>query len=209
MRGIERAIRRKGFLRLAGVDEAGRGALAGPVVAAAVILRDGRRIVGVTDSKRLSPRRRERLYGQIREEVLAVGVGVVNVSTIEARNILQATLLAMERAVVDLQVSPDGVIVDGLAVPNVDVPAFPVVRGDLECPSVAAASIVAKVTRDRIMADYHARYPAYGFDRHKGYGTDAHLQAIAEHGLSPIHRRTFSPVRQVRLPLVPAERSVC
>ncbi|MBW8005088.1 MAG: ribonuclease HII [candidate division NC10 bacterium] len=209
MRGIERAIRRKGFLRLAGVDEAGRGALAGPVVAAAVILRDGRRIVGVTDSKRLSPRRRERLYGQIREEVLAVGVGVVNVSTIEARNILQATLLAMERAVVDLQVSPDGVIVDGLAVPNVDVPVFPVVRGDLECPSVAAASIVAKVTRDRIMADYHARYPAYGFDRHKGYGTDAHLQAIAEHGLSPIHRRTFSPVRQIRLPLVPAERSVC
>jgi len=209
MRGIERAIRRKGFLRLAGVDEAGRGALAGPVVAAAVILRDGRRIVGVTDSKRLSPRRRERLYGQIREEVLAVGVGVVNVSTIEARNILQATLLAMERAVVDLQVSPDGVIVDGLAVPNVDVPVFPVVRGDLECPSVAAASIVAKVTRDRIMADYHARYPTYGFDRHKGYGTDAHLQAIAEHGLSPIHRRTFSPVRQIRLPLVPAERSVC
>lgn len=209
MRGIERAIRRKGFLRLAGVDEAGRGALAGPVVAAAVILRDGRRIVGVTDSKRLSPRRRERLYGQIREEVLAVGVGVVNVSTIEARNILQATLLAMERAVVDLQVSPDGVLVDGLAVPNVDVPVFPVVRGDLECPSVAAASIVAKVTRDRIMADYHARYPAYGFDRHKGYGTDAHLQAIAEHGLSPIHRRTFSPVRQIRLPLVPAERSVC
>ncbi len=209
MRGIERAIRRKGFLRLAGVDEAGRGALAGPVVAAAVILRDGRRIVGVTDSKRLSPRRRERLYGQIREEVLAVGVGVVDVSTIEARNILQATLLAMERAVVDLQVSPDGVLVDGLAVPNVDVPVFPVARGDLECPSVAAASIVAKVTRDRIMADYHARYPAYGFDRHKGYGTDAHLQAIAEHGLSPIHRRTFSPVRQIRLPLVPAERSVC
>jgi len=183
--------------------------LAGPVVAAAVILRDGRRIVGVTDSKRLSPRRRERLYGQIREEVLAVGVGVVDVSTIEARNILQATLLAMERAVVDLQVSPDGVLVDGLAVPNVDVPVFPVARGDLECPSVAAASIVAKVTRDRIMADYHARYPAYGFDRHKGYGTDAHLQAIAEHGLSPIHRRTFSPVRQIRLPLVPAERSVC
>ncbi|MEE9172560.1 MAG: ribonuclease HII [candidate division NC10 bacterium] len=209
MRGIEQAIRRKGFLRLAGVDEAGRGALAGPVVAAAVILRDGRRIVGVTDSKRLSPRRRERLYGQIREEVLAVGVGVVDVSTIEARNILQATLLAMERAVVDLQVSPDGVLVDGLAVPNVDVPVFPVARGDLECPSVAAASIVAKVTRDRIMADYHARYPAYGFDRHKGYGTDAHLQAIAEHGLSPIHRRTFSPVRQIRLPLVPAERSVC
>ncbi len=209
MRGIEQAIRRKGFLRLAGVDEAGRGALAGPVVAAAVILRDGRRIVGVTDSKRLSPRRRERLYGQIREEVLAVGVGVVDVSTIEARNILQATLLAMERAVVDLQVSPDGVLVDGLAVPNVDVPVFPVARGDLECPSVAAASIVAKVTRDRIMADYHARYPAYGFDRHKGSGTDAHLQAIAEHGLSPIHRRTFSPVRQIRLPLVPAERSVC
>jgi ribonuclease HII len=206
MRGIERAIRRKGFQRLAGVDEAGRGALAGPVVAAAVILKDGRPIVGVNDSKQLSPRRREFLYRRIREEALAVGVGVVNVLTIEARNILQATLLAMARAVVDLRVSPDGILVDGLAVPDVDIPAFPVARADRECPSVAAASIVAKVTRDRIMTDYHQRYPAYGFDRHKGYGTDAHLQAIAEHGVSPIHRRTFSPVRQIRLPLIPVGR---
>ncbi len=201
MRGIERAIRRKGFQRLAGVDEAGRGALAGPVVAAAVILKDGRPIVGVNDSKQLSPRRRELLYRRIREEAMAVGVGVVNVPIIEARNILQATLVAMARAVVDLQVSPDGILVDGLAVPDVDIPVFPVARGDRECPSVAAASVIAKVTRDRIMADYHQRYPVYGFDRHKGYGTDAHLQAIAEHGVSPIHRRTFSPVRQIRLPL--------
>ena len=201
MRGIERAIRRKGFQRLAGVDEAGRGALAGPVVAAAVILRDGRPIIGVNDSKRLSRRRREVLHGRIREEALAVGVGVVNVPTIEARNILQATLLAMAQAVVDLQVSPDGILVDGLAVPDVDIPAFPVAGGDRHCPSVAAASVVAKVTRDRIMTDYHERYPVYGFDRHKGYGTEAHLQAIAAHGISPIHRRTFSPVRQIRLPL--------
>lgn len=202
MRGIEGAIRRKGFHRLAGVDEAGRGALAGPVVAAAVILKDGRPIVGVNDSKQLSPRRRELLYRRIREEALAVGVGVVNVPTIEARNILQATLLAMARAVVDLRVSPDGILVDGLAVPDVDIPVFPMARADRECPSVSAASVVAKVTRDRIMTDYHERYPAYGFDRHKGYGTDAHLQAIAEHGVSPIHRRTFSPVRQIRLPLI-------
>lgn len=202
MRGIERAIRRKGFQRLAGVDEAGRGALAGPVVAAAVILKDGRPIVGVNDSKQLSPRRRELLYRRILEEALAVGVGVVNVPTIEARNILQATLLAMARAVVDLRVSPDGILVDGLAVPDVDIPVFPMARADRECPSVSAASVVAKVTRDRIMTDYHARYPAYGFDRHKGYGTDAHLQAIAEHGVSPIHRRTFSPVRQIQLPLI-------
>jgi ribonuclease HII len=206
MRGIERAIRRKGFLRLAGVDEAGRGALAGPVVAAAVILRDGRPVVGVTDSKRLRPRRRELLYWRIQEKALAVGVGIVHVPTIEVRNILQSTLLAMKRAVVDLRVAPDGVVVDGLAVPDVDIPAFPVARGDRECPSVAAASVVAKVTRDRIMVDYHERYPAYGFDRHKGYGTDAHLQAIAKHGVSPIHRRTFSPLRQIRLPLAPVGR---
>lgn len=206
MRRIEGVIRRKGFRRLAGVDEAGRGALAGPVVAAAVILRDGRPIVGVNDSKQLSPRRRELLYGRIREEAMAVGVGVVNVGVIESRNILQATLLAMERAVVDLKVTPDGILVDGLAVPDFRVPVFPVARGDRECPSVAAASIIAKVTRDRIMADYHERYPAYGFDRHKGYGTDAHLQAIAEHGVSPIHRKTFSPVLQIRLPLVPVGR---
>jgi ribonuclease HII len=206
MRGIERAIRRKGFQQLAGVDEAGRGALAGPVVAAAVILRDGRPIVGVTDSKRLSRVRRELAYGRIREQALAVGVGVVNVPIIEARNILQASLLAMERAVVDLRVSPDGILVDGLAVPDVAIPVFPIARGDRECPSVSAASVIAKVIRDRIMVDYHERYPAYGFDRHKGYGTDAHLQAIAEHGVSPIHRRTFSPVRQIRLPLAPVGR---
>ncbi|MFQ5960937.1 MAG: ribonuclease HII [Candidatus Methylomirabilales bacterium] len=201
MRGIEREIRRKGFHRLAGVDEAGRGALAGPVVAAAVMLKDGRPVAGVNDSKRLSRRRREVLYRRIQEEALAVGVGVVNVPTIEARNILQASLLAMARAVVDLQVSPDGILVDGLAAPDVDMPVFPVAGGDRHCPSVAAASVVAKVTRDRIMADYHERYPAYRFDQHKGYGTEAHLQAIAEHGISPIHRRTFSPVRQIRLPL--------
>ncbi len=201
MRGIEQAIRRKGFQRLAGVDEAGRGALAGPVVAAAVMFTDGQPIVGVNDSKRLSQQRREVLYRRIREDALAVGVGVVNVPTIEARNILRATLLAMARAVVDLQVSLDGILVDGLAVPDVDIPVFPVAGGDRHCSSVAAASIVAKVTRDRIMADYHKRYPVYGFDQHKGYGTEAHLQAIAAHGISPIHRRTFSPVRQIRLPL--------
>jgi ribonuclease HII len=206
MRGIEGSIRRKGLGRLAGVDEAGRGALAGPVVAAAVILRDGRPIRGVTDSKRLSRQRREALYGRIVEEALAVGVGVVQAGVIDTRNILQATLLAMERAVIDLRVAPDGIIVDGLAIPQVAVPAFPVPGGDLECPSVGAASIVAKVTRDRIMRTYHQRYPAYGFDRHKGYGTAAHLRAIAEHGLSPIHRRTFGCLSQLPLRLAPAGR---
>jgi ribonuclease HII len=200
-KGIEAAIRRKGFRRLAGVDEAGRGALAGPVVAAAVMLRDGRPIPGVTDSKRLHQKRRELLYQRIAEEALAFAVGVVEVGTIELRNILQATLLAMERAVGDLQVSPDGILVDGLAVPHVNVPVFPVVRGDLECPSISAASIVAKVTRDRIMATYHQRYPTYGFDQHKGYGTALHLRFIAEHGVSPIHRKTFSPLRQMSLSL--------
>jgi ribonuclease HII len=201
MKGIEAAIRRKGFRRLAGVDEAGRGALAGPVVAAAVILRDGRPIPGVTDSKRLSQKRRELLYKRIAEEALAVGVGIVEVVTIEVRNILQATLLAMERAVADLRVSPHGILVDGLAVPHVNVPAFPVPGGDLECPSISAASIIAKVSRDRIMATYHQRYPIYGFDQHKGYGTALHLRFIAEHGASPIHRKTFSPLRHMSLPL--------
>ncbi|MFQ5846372.1 MAG: ribonuclease HII [Candidatus Methylomirabilales bacterium] len=206
MRGIEEALRRKGFVRLAGVDEAGRGALAGPVVAAAVILRGGRAIPGVTDSKRVSHQRREVLYRRIVEEALAVAVGIVEVATIELRNILQATLLAMEQAVADLRVSPDGVLVDGLAAPQIALPVFPVPRGDLTCPSVSAASIVAKVTRDRIMATYHQAYPAYGFDQHKGYGTGAHLRAIAAHGASPIHRKTFSPLRQIRLPLVPQGR---
>ncbi|MFQ5656203.1 MAG: ribonuclease HII [Candidatus Methylomirabilales bacterium] len=201
MTGIEGAIRRQGFLRLAGVDEAGRGALAGPVVAAAVLLRDGWPIPGVTDSKQLSRQRREILSRRILKDAWAVGVGVVEVSTIEVRNILRATLLAMERAVADLVVAPDGILVDGLAVPPFDLPVFPVARGDLKCPSIGAASIVAKVTRDRIMATYHQRYPVYGFDRHKGYGTAAHLRAIEEHGVSPIHRKTFSPLRQIPLPL--------
>ena len=205
--GIEDAIRRKGFRCLAGVDEAGRGALAGPVVAAAVILRDGRPIPGVTDSKRLSSTQRDLLYRRIAEEAEAVGVGVVDVSIIEAQNILRATLLAMARAVADLEIPPDGVLVDGLAVPAIDLPAFPVPGADLACPSVGAASIVAKVTRDRLMADYHRTYPAYGFHRHKGYGTAAHLLAIAAHGPSPIHRRTFAPLRQMPLPLVPGGRT--
>lgn len=209
MRGIEGAIRRRGFHQLAGVDEAGRGALAGPVVAAAVILRDGRPIPGVTDSKRLSAERRERLYRRIVDEALAVAVGVVEVPIIELRNILQATLLAMEQAVAELGVAPDGIVVDGLSIPQVEPTVFPVPRGDLRCPSVGAASIVAKVTRDRMMRDYHQTYPVYGFDRHKGYGTARHLRAIAEHGLSPIHRRTFMPVRQIPLPLVAAGRQPC
>lgn len=204
--GIEGAIRRRGFRRLAGVDEAGRGALAGPVVAAAVMLNGGRPIPGVTDSKRLRPRQRESLYRRIAEEALAVGVGIVDVATIEVRNILRAALLAMEQAVAALGISPDGILVDGREVPEVNIPVFPVVRGDLECPSISAASIIAKVTRDRIMATYHETYPRYGFDRHKGYGTPLHLRFIAEHGISPIHRRTFGPVRQIPLPLATPER---
>lgn len=200
MRGVEASIRERGFRRLAGVDEAGRGAVAGPVVAAAVVLKDGRPIPGVTDSKRVPPHRREALYQRIMAEALAVGVGIVGVPTIEARDILQATLFAMERAVLDLRVCPDAVVVDGLRAPRVDLPVFPIPKGDLRCPSIAAASIIAKVTRDRIMVSYHERYPEYGFDRHKGYGTADHLQAIATYGVSPIHRKTFAPIRQVLLP---------
>lgn len=202
MRGIEVTIRRRGFCRLAGVDEAGRGALAGPVVAAAVILKDGLPIPGVVDSKRVPPHRREDLYAKIVAEALAVGVGIIGVPIIEARNILEATLLAMERAIRDLKIPPDAVLVDGLRAPHVYLPAFPVPKGDLRCPSIAAASIVAKVTRDRIMASYHEQYPEYGFDQHKGYGTADHLQAIATHGISPIHRKTYAPIRQVPISFV-------
>src|SRR3989304_1681873 len=180
MGGVGGGVRRGGGRRVRG----GRGG-----GAAAVILREGPPIPGVTDSKPRREERREGLYQQIVDEALAVAVGIVEVPIIELRNILQATLLAMERAVAELRVAPDGIVVDGLAVPQVEPTVFPVPRGDLQCPSVGAASIVAKVTRDRMMREYHQTDPVVGFRRCMGYGTEAHLRAVAEHGLSPIHRR--------------------
>ena len=179
---------------LAGVDEAGRGPLAGPVVAAAVILDDLNPIAGLGDSKKLTARRRERLYEEILAKALCCSIAQASVQEIDQLNILQATLLAMQRAVAGLRLKPVKVLVDGNRLPVLDVRAEAVVQGDALVPAISAASILAKVHRDRLCQDLHAQYPVYGFDRHKGYGTAEHLQALAEHGPSPSHRMSFAPV---------------
>ena len=181
---------------LAGVDEAGRGPLAGPVVAAAVILDDLHRIKGLADSKTISPRKRERLYDEIRARALCVAVGEASVQEIDTLNILQATLLAMRRAVDALRLVPRYVLVDGNRLPLLTMQCAAVVKGDAKVAAISAASIVAKVERDRLCAVLHAQHPEYGFDVHKGYPTAKHQAALREHGASSVHRRSFAPVRQ-------------
>ena len=178
-----------------GVDEAGRGPLAGPVFAAAVILDAARPIAGIDDSKKLAAGRREALAIEIRAHALAWAVASASVEEIDALNILQASLLAMRRAVEKLTVTPQQVLVDGLHCPKVSMPARAVVRGDATVMAIAAASILAKVARDEVMLALHRDLPQYGFDRHKGYPTRAHLNALHAHGVSIVHRRTFAPVR--------------
>ena len=180
-----------------GVDEAGRGPLAGPVFAAAVILDATRPIAGIADSKKLAPARRESLAIEIRAHALAWAVASASVEEIDALNILQASLLAMRRAVEKLAVTPQQVLVDGLHCPRVSMPARAVVRGDATVTAIAAASILAKVARDEEMLALHRDLPQYGFDRHKGYPTRAHLDALRAHGVSIVHRRSFAPVRVV------------
>lgn len=179
---------------LAGVDEAGRGPLAGPVVAAAVILDDSKRIRGLADSKVLTPLARDRLYDQIREKALCCAVGEASVAEIDTLNILHATMLAMRRAVEGLRLKPIKVLVDGNRLPTLDVLSEAVVGGDAKVKSISAASIVAKVTRDRLLAQLHEEFPQYGFATHKGYGTREHLEALRMHGPCVHHRRHFSPV---------------
>jgi len=176
---------------VAGVDEAGRGPLAGPVVAAAVVLDPGVPVPGVDDSKRLPEDVRELVFDKIRALALHVGVGVVGTAMVERINVLQATYLAMRRAVAGLGCSVDYAVVDGFRVPGLDVPHRGVIRGDAVCASIAAASIVAKVTRDRIMRRVGIRYPAYGFERNKGYATAEHWEALKRHGPCPAHRLSF------------------
>ncbi|MFA7095419.1 MAG: ribonuclease HII [Gammaproteobacteria bacterium] len=180
---------------IAGVDEAGRGPLAGPVIAAAVILDPARPIEGLADSKALTSRRRDELEAVIRREALAWAVGRAEVEEIDTLNILQATLLAMQRAVAGLGVVPHYVLVDGNRCPELPCPAQAVVRGDQTVQAICAASILAKVARDREMVELDARYPGYGLAEHKGYGTGAHLEALRTHGPTAIHRRSFAPVR--------------
>lgn len=181
---------------MAGVDEAGRGPLAGPVVAAAVILDELRPIQGLADSKTLTAARRERLYDEIRAKALCCAIGEASVEEIDRLNILQATLLAMQRAVLGLRLKPVRVLVDGNQLPVLDVLAEAVVKGDALVPAISAASILAKVHRDRWCSEIHVRFPQYGFDAHKGYGTAAHLQALRQHGACALHRQSFAPVRE-------------
>jgi len=180
-----------------GVDEVGRGPLAGPVVAAAVILDPGRPIAGLADSKTLSERRRECLFDEISNKALAWSLGRAEVAEIDVLNILQASLLAMQRAVAALQPAPAHALVDGNRLPRLACSARAVVGGDASEPCISAASIVAKVVRDREMIELDARYPGYGLARHKGYPTRVHLQALQTLGVSPIHRRSFGPVRRL------------
>ncbi|WBY02255.1 ribonuclease HII [Ramlibacter tataouinensis] len=179
---------------MAGVDEAGRGPLAGPVVAAAVILDDGKRIRGLADSKVLTPLQRERLFDQIMDKALCCSIAQASVEEIDTLNIFHATMLAMKRAVEGLRLKPVKVLVDGNALPRLDVLAEAIVGGDARVKSISAASILAKVHRDRLLTQLHEEFPQYGFASHKGYSTREHLQALKVHGACPHHRRFFNPV---------------
>jgi ribonuclease HII len=181
---------------LAGVDEAGRGPLAGPVVAAAVMLHPGQRLEGLADSKTLSPKRREKLAERIRAEALCVAVAEASVEEIDHLNILQATLLAMQRAVALLRLRPTQIWVDGTQAPRVEVPVRTIIKGDAKVPEISAASILAKVHRDAWCARFHEEFPAYGFAAHKGYGTAEHVDQLRRLGPTPQHRRSFAPLRE-------------
>ncbi|MBB6578050.1 ribonuclease HII [Comamonas odontotermitis] len=182
---------------VAGVDEAGRGPLAGPVVAAAVILDERAPIEGLADSKKLTALKREKLYDEIRAKALCCSIALATVEEVDALNILQATMLAMQRAVLGLRLKPVCVLVDGNRLPQLDVPAEAIVKGDALVPAISAASILAKVHRDRWCEEIDRAHPQYGFATHKGYGTALHMAALHTYGACPEHRRTFAPVAQV------------
>ena len=196
LKRFENEARANGYRRVAGVDEAGRGPLAGPVVASAVILADGALLDGIDDSKRLSPQKRLAAYRRICRDAVAIGVGVIDAGIIDRINILQSALLAMSVAVTHLDPQADFLLIDGTHRTRLPLPQRAIVKGDARSVSIAAASIVAKVTRDRLMEDYHAQYPEYGFDRHKGYPTRAHRDAVRKHGCCAIHRVSFKGVRE-------------
>jgi ribonuclease HII len=197
----EMALLSQGYSCVAGLDEAGRGCLAGPVVAAAVILPLNDEIAtllaGVRDSKQLTALARERLFSVIHQHALAIGVGVGSVELIDRRNILQATKEAMKDALTQLSPTPQALLLDALFLRDIPLPQRSLIKGDATCLSIAAASIIAKVTRDRLMLALHQEYPAYGFAQHKGYGTAAHLAALHAHGATPHHRQSFAPVREL------------
>ena len=188
---LENEIYDEGFTLLCGVDEAGRGPLAGPVCAAAVMLPRGHVIEGLNDSKKLTEKRREELYDVIRSESVSYGIAFASVEEIETLNILGATFLAMNRAIMQLSPAPEPALIDGNRTKGIEVPARCVVKGDSKCADIAAASVLAKVTRDRYMLEMAEKYPQYHFEQHKGYGTKLHYEALREYGPSPIHRMSF------------------
>ena len=194
---FEQKAKRRGYRYIAGVDEAGRGPLAGPVVAAAVILPGDFSIPGIDDSKKLTPKKRSKLYHLIYNEALSVGIGMACNNEIDEFNILEATFIAMKRAINSLSITPDYVFVDGIhKIPGISIHHEAIPKGDQLCLSVSAASIIAKVTRDTLMEAFHKLYPLYNFKANKGYGTAEHREAIRAHGCSPIHRKTFRGVRE-------------
>ncbi len=198
----EQSAHAAGHARVCGIDEAGRGPLVGPVVAAAVVLPADYELPGLNDSKKLTARRREQLYELLMNDpCVHKCVATATVAEIDELNILRATHLAMARAAQGLVPPPDFCLIDGLAVPGFPLPSTNLVKGDARSLSIAAASVLAKVTRDRYMSELAKQYPEYGFDRHAGYGTKAHLQAIQQYGITPHHRRSFAPVAQMELPL--------
>ncbi|HYB21628.1 MAG TPA: ribonuclease HII [Thermodesulfobacteriota bacterium] len=196
---FEETARKRGFQFIAGLDEAGRGPLAGPVVAAAVVFPKTRSLKGIDDSKVLSAGQREKALSLLQRRALGVGIGIVEAGEIDRINILQASLKAMELAVQSLPLRPDFLLIDGLHCLKLPVEQKAIPKGDRRCLSIAAASIVAKVTRDRLMVAYHQDYPEYNFAQHKGYGTREHLQAIQKYGCCPLHRQSFKKTHQLPL----------
>ncbi len=194
---FERSLRKDGYRCVAGLDEAGRGPLAGPVVAAAVVLPAGLLIPGLTDSKQVPEQERERLFEVIRAQAVCYGVGIADERTIDLVNILQATIIAMGRALQALNPQPDYLLLDAITLPSIPLPQKSLIKGDCRSHSIAAASILAKVTRDRIMLELHKKYPHYNFQNHKGYGTEEHLMLLREHGPCDAHRKTFNPVSRM------------
>lgn len=194
---FERMFREQGCQLIAGIDEAGRGPLAGPVVAAAVILPEDFDPTGLNDSKQLSAEERGTLRKRIERHAVAIGVGIVETDFIDTYNILQATYEAMRRAVAELPVRPDQLLIDAVKVPDLPIPQHAIIKGDQLSHSIAAASVIAKTVRDQWMIEQAARYPQYGFEKHMGYATPEHLAALAEWGPSPLHRRSFSPIREM------------
>jgi len=189
----ENELREKGFKTICGIDEAGRGPLAGPVVVASVIMPANSMIEGVNDSKKISEKKREKIYEQILEEAVSYGIAIIGQDEIDEINILNATKKGLTVSLQELTEKPDLIVVDALSgIDTMGIPYESIIKGDAKCYSIAAASILAKVTRDRIMREWDKVYPEYGFEKHKGYGTAAHIAAIKEHGLCPIHRRSFT-----------------